>query len=329
MGVLCVCVAGTFDGLHAGHEVMLRKAFEAGKKVIIGLTSDAYVKQYRSNQGVRSYEIRHKELHNWLDKHACFVRATIVPIDNPFEPAASDASLDALVVSVESKSRGEELNKMRKAKGLSPLELIVMQMVPAQDTKPISTSRVRNGEIDSSGRLTMPDSLRGELAQPMGDVLTDAALRSTLASLASPGHARLIVTVGDFTTKAFLDAGVVPELMVVDHRVNRKEYPDLRPVIQKYGFRQQSVQSGPGYISREAERMIASWFDSPQTPHVIVVDGEEDLLALPSIAEAPIGAVVYYGQPSVPGSTQAGVVEVVVTKDKKHEAKSLLSRFVS
>ena len=41
-----VAVGGTFDQLHRGHRALLGKAFEVGDKVVIGLTSDAFVERW-------------------------------------------------------------------------------------------------------------------------------------------------------------------------------------------------------------------------------------------------------------------------------------------
>jgi pantetheine-phosphate adenylyltransferase len=37
-----VATGGTFDILHKGHYTLLLKAFEVGKQVIIGISSDEY-----------------------------------------------------------------------------------------------------------------------------------------------------------------------------------------------------------------------------------------------------------------------------------------------
>jgi pantetheine-phosphate adenylyltransferase len=37
-----VATGGTFDEIHAGHLALLSKAFELGKTVIIGITSDEF-----------------------------------------------------------------------------------------------------------------------------------------------------------------------------------------------------------------------------------------------------------------------------------------------
>lgn len=54
---------------------------------------------------------------------------------------------------------------------------------------------------------------------------------------------------------------------------------------------------------------------------LIIIKGEEDLLALPAILFAPLGAVVLYGQWGL------GVVMVEVTEKTKEIVRNLLKRF--
>lgn len=58
-----------------------------------------------------------------------------------------------------------------------------------------------------------------------------------------------------------------------------------------------------------------------EEPTTILVEGEEDLVALPAIAVAPEGAHVVYGQPG------EGMVHVDVTDDHRREMRDLLERF--
>ncbi|MFC6769315.1 DUF359 domain-containing protein, partial [Natrinema soli] len=60
---------------------------------------------------------------------------------------------------------------------------------------------------------------------------------------------------------------------------------------------------------------------STDEPTTILVDGEEDLVALPAIVAAPEGASVVYGQPD------EGMVHVNVTDDHRTEMRDLLERF--
>jgi len=146
-------VGGTFDEFHKGHRALLMKAFEVGERIIIGLSSDQLARELRKNHEVASYERRLKELRNFLRTQKVFDRAKIVPLDTPYGITLSTTIADALVVSRETEPRAIDINKKRKASGIKPLELVVIEMVPAEDRVPISTTRIRCGEIDREGRL--------------------------------------------------------------------------------------------------------------------------------------------------------------------------------
>ena len=73
------------------------------------------------------------------------------------------------------------------------------------------------------------------------------------------------------------------------------------------------VKSGPGFISREAMKTIEHFFASyvlRPTSYVLLIDGEEDLLVLPVLEYAPIGSILYYGQPERASG-------VVVTEERR------------
>lgn len=318
------CVAGTFDGLHAGHEALLERAFTGVGPVLIGVTSDIYVRLYK-NKKVRPFEVRVHGLTHWLEKRGFAARATIIPISDPFEPAATDPRIAALIVSVDSQKRGAELNALRVKRGLAPLTLITVPMVVAEDFRPISTSRVAAGEIDRLGKLLMPDFLRAELSRPLGRVLVGKDIGASLEKYKDSA----IVTVGDRTAQTILAVGITPRVLIVDNKVNRKDFRELQPVFAQRNFTKVKVKSGPGYISHEAMHSIRDALVGVRMGIVIEVEGEEDLLTIPAIIEAPVGAVVYYGQPIAPYSRVSGVVEVPVTRVIRQTAKALLAQFVT
>jgi pantetheine-phosphate adenylyltransferase len=45
------------------------------------------------------------------------------------------------------------INAERTRRGLKPLEIVVIDMVPSENHAPISTTRIRRGEIDREGKL--------------------------------------------------------------------------------------------------------------------------------------------------------------------------------
>jgi len=150
-----VLVGGTFDVFHKGHKELVMKAFEVGERVMIGLSSDQLARELRKNHDVASYEERLKDLKAFLRRQKVLERAKIVPLDTPYGITLSTTVADALIVSKETQPVGLDINKKRKASGLEPLELVVINMVPAEDRVPISSTRIRHGEIDREGHLTI------------------------------------------------------------------------------------------------------------------------------------------------------------------------------
>ena len=61
--------------------------------------------------------------------------------------------MKALVVSEETGSKGAHPNELRAERNLPPVEIVVVPMVLAKDGKAISSTRIKNSEIDSSGNL--------------------------------------------------------------------------------------------------------------------------------------------------------------------------------
>jgi pantetheine-phosphate adenylyltransferase len=148
-----VAVGGTFDELHKGHRRLLAKAFEIGENVLIGLCTDEFVKKLGKPHETASYEERLKELHAFLEKSSLISEAEIIPLDNPYGNTLTDKCIEALVVSEETEKIAIEINQKRSEANLPLLEIISISMVPAENFKPISTTRIREGEIDREGHL--------------------------------------------------------------------------------------------------------------------------------------------------------------------------------
>jgi pantetheine-phosphate adenylyltransferase len=74
-------------------------------------------------------------------------------LDNDFGPAVLEKEVEALVVSEETTRQGDMLNKLRNERQLSPVEIVNVPMVLATDGKRISTSRIKDSEIDAEGNL--------------------------------------------------------------------------------------------------------------------------------------------------------------------------------
>lgn len=146
-----VAVGGTFDELHRGHKALLLKAFDIGEHVQIGLCSDTFVKKLSKPHITASYDQRLRELEAFLRQNRLCKRAEIVRIDDLFGATLSDRSIEALVVSKETEPIASVINKKRRETGLPLLQILSMEMIPSDNHIPISTTRIRLGEIDREG----------------------------------------------------------------------------------------------------------------------------------------------------------------------------------
>lgn len=143
-----VAVGGTFDHFHKGHEKLLDKAFEIGHNVLIGVTSDEFGGEKGSIEPCLK---RISELEQFLQKFNS--RYVVKKLEEPYGPTIYDDRIDAIVVSRETKPVADKINKIRQEKGMDPLEIFIIDWVLADDGKAISSTRIRNGEIDRNGKV--------------------------------------------------------------------------------------------------------------------------------------------------------------------------------
>lgn len=148
-----VATGGTFDIIHSGHITLLSESFAISDKVIIGLTSDELASK-KQKKLLHDYSKRLEALSKLIEKKFPNVEYEISKLDNDFGPAVLEGNVQALVVSDETQPQGDVLNKLRSEKNFSPVEIIVVPLVLAKDGQRISTSRIKNSEIDSEGNLS-------------------------------------------------------------------------------------------------------------------------------------------------------------------------------
>jgi pantetheine-phosphate adenylyltransferase len=148
-----VAVGGTFDQLHKGHKALIGRAFEVGDKVAVGITSDSFVASLGKQHRTASFEDRKRELLFYLSEQGLADRVEIVPLNDSFGLTITNPDLDAIVVSQETERIAWAINRKRQSIGNKPLDVVVVSMIPAENHSPISTTRIRRGEIDRNGHM--------------------------------------------------------------------------------------------------------------------------------------------------------------------------------
>nr|WP_158058804.1 GTP-dependent dephospho-CoA kinase family protein [Halorussus halophilus] len=149
----------------------------------------------------------------------------------------------------------------------------------------------------------------------MGPIFTDS--ERLLSAVEGP-----LITVGDVVTSHLEQAGRTPDVAVVDGLTKREEVGgEVAEVVAALieNTNCVEVENPAATLTRE---MVVALRDALRSgePTTIVVDGEEDLVALPAIVAAPIGASVVYGQPN------EGMVHAEVTAKLKEEMRELLGK---
>ena len=148
-----VAMGGTFDIIHKGHMALLKKAFAISSDVIIGLTSDELAAKL-GKKIMNNYTQRFDSLKAEIEKNFPNSSYTISKLENYFGPAVVEGKVEALVVSDETQNKGKVLNDLRTSKNLPPVKVIRVPMELAKDGNRISTTRIKNSEIDREGNLS-------------------------------------------------------------------------------------------------------------------------------------------------------------------------------
>lgn len=134
-----------------------------------------------------------------------------------------------------------------------------------------------------------------------------------LKKLISEEKPALIVSVGDVVSENMTQHGIAINVAIVDNRVMRRSRQPIALKADKTIY----VKNSPGTITEEAWLVVKKVMEQKQLVK-IVVDGEEDLLALIALFHAPLNALIVYGQP------YQGIVIIKATKQKKQKARRIL-----
>lgn len=319
-------LGGTFDRLHPGHHMLLAHAFMRARRVTIGIAQPELYKDKDYAEGIEDYATREQALRNYLSIHQLLDRTTLIPISDQYGTTLTDPSIDMIIVSPATEATAREINGERKNRQLPEMQIVVVPFVKASDGEPISSERIRAGIIDQEGisylkffmdkpEYVLPENLREMLKQPVGEVTRDV---ETIKSQITDDT--VIISVGDIVSLALRKAGIPVTLSILD-KMTHREPMDTKELDTYFPINDYTIRNPAGTINKEFGPIFVKAANYI-LPQVMFVEGEEDLLALPSIMLAPLGALVTYGQ------IDLGMVVVRINEEKKNYARHLLSLIV-
>ena len=138
----------------------------------------------------------------------------------------------------------------------------------------------------------LDENLIGEFKVPLGKLYADFEDAIPMIKEAS-----FLISVGDQTTKNLVDNDLIPNLGIIDNRIQRKDHN--YDIIRTENIL--NADNPAGTITENLWETIDEAISlalEDNENRIIVVKGEEDLAVLPCLLIAPEDAVILYGQPN-------------------------------
>lgn len=312
--------------MHKGHESLLTGTFSKSEKVTIGITSNEFASQ-RLKNNFEDYELRLRQLEEFLKRNNFFERATIIKLEDVFGTTLTDATVDSIIVTKETIEGATAINDARAKSGLGKLKVHLVPLVLGHRRKAITSTNIREGITNRLGedyfskigrvKYILPDEFRPLISVPQGKIIREKDL-----GLFDFSKQTKIILVGDIVTKTFIKYGYKFDLSVVDLKTRKKKlFKSLSDLGVIKVSNLATVRNKRGTISSSIVKAVREVFVKNLNDAVIKVIGEEDLAVIPIVILAPLSSLVFYGQ------RDEGIVCVEVTERAKEKFIKILEYF--
>ncbi len=302
-----VALGGSFDHLHDGHKDFLLFAAEISKSLIIGITDQHMVLKKPYPELIQPTHVRKQAVLNFCNQNG--IQAKLITLNDPFGPTIEENTIEAVVCTTDTLPGANKINEIRSKLHLKELPIHVHKLKKdKEEIATISAERIRAGEIDRAGNvylsalredLQLTEKMRGFFAKLHGNIFT------TPTELQIKNAVKIVV--GDSTLETFIKNDWHYNLGIFDKKRQRKEFES---VILDSLTNIEKVNNTAGWIKTNAVQTLKDCIQNKNCKHILV-DGEEDLLAVIAVLLLPLGSYVYYGQPN------QGMVECVVSEKVK------------
>lgn len=303
-------LGGTFDHFHRGHQAFLLFAGELAEHLVIGITTPEMITHKKYSSQIESYEVRAEAVKSFTKNF--FNKVDVIPLTDPYGPTLQGSNVEALAATVATKKGAEAVNLKRQELGLGQLPIHTCELEIDENGNPLASERIRTGEINRKGKvyknifsstITLTDTQKRFFSHEQGEIVK------------TPSPSESIFVVGDTCLETFKKNNWPYRLGVFDLVKQRKPYQP--PVFSNEEISITAINA-PGEISTEMVNILQQALETQQQN--VYIEGEEDLAAVALVLLASLGSHIYYGQPKV------GMVEMIVTEEKKEECFNILSQ---
>ncbi|CAK9865134.1 unnamed protein product [Sphagnum jensenii] len=155
-----VVLGGTFDRLHAGHHLLLKAAAELARElVVVGISTGPMLVNKELAHLIQPFDVRRAAVEKYIKSVKPGLEVQIEPIVDAYGPSITDEALEAIVVSQETMKGGEAVNKKRAERGLSQLQVKVVDLVVEEGcSEKVSSTLLRQRDAQQQQQQKMQET---------------------------------------------------------------------------------------------------------------------------------------------------------------------------